>query len=471
MRGRVRVAALLVLVAVGGVLAYAAERAEVAPRRLAAYLERRADGHPGLLGDGARGLAGALERLDRGVHPLPLRPALRVGAQPVAAAAPAGRAVLVASEEQLREALQAALPGDVITLVPGAYHFGGTALPVNRPGSEAARITLRAQIPGSARLAFELVEGFHVSAPYWTFENLDIRGTCAEHTACEHAFHVVGGGHHFVARNNTLSDFNAHFKINGADGNWPDHGLVERNTLVNGAPRRTTNPVTPFDLVGASHWVVRDNLIADFVRAGADTTSYGAFAKGAGQGTRFERNVVLCEHRLRGQPGSRVGLSFGGGGSSADACRDGRCVVEHDDGVIEANLIAFCSDSGIDINRSSRSQLRHNTLVDTGGISVRSAAGSAEAEGNLVDGALYRRLGGSLHEHDNLATARLRLFLGSHPVRDLFADVAALDFAWRAGPPRREGAAGPTADLCGSPRPAQPAYGAFEDFGACAAPR
>lgn len=471
MRARVLVLALLVPIVAAGVLAYAAGQAEVAPRRLAAYLERRAEGHPNLLGDGVRWLSGMLERLDRGVSPLPLRPALRLGAQPAALPAPAGRAVLAASESQLREALQSALPGDVITLVPGDYRFSGAALPVNQPGSAAARITLRAQIPGSARLAFELTEGFHVSAPYWTFENLDIRGSCAEHAACEHAFHVVGGGHHFVARNNTLSDFNAHLKINGADDTWPDHGLIEGNTLVNSAARRTSNPVTPIDLVGASHWVVRGNLIADFVREGADTTSYGAFAKGAGEGTRFERNVVLCEHRVRGQPGSRVGLSLGGGGSSADACRDRRCVVEHDEGVIEANLIAFCADSGIDINRSSRSRVLHNTLIDTGGISVRSAAGSADIEGNLVDGALYRRLGASLHEHDNLATAPLRLYLGSHPVRDLFTDVGALDFAWRAGPPRREGAAEPAADLCGSPRPAQPAYGAFEDFRACVAPR
>lgn len=466
---------LVLLAAAGaGLLAWAAGRSEVAPRRVAVYLEQRATGHADLPGDATRWLARTLERLDRGVAPLPLRPALRLGAQPVpaAAAASAGRAVLAINEAQLEQALQQAKPGDVITLVPGTYRFSGRALTVDRPGTAAAPITLRAEPAGAARLEFALAEGFHVSVPYWTFENLDIRGVCSDHSACEHAFHVVGGAHHFTARNNTLSDFNAHFKINADKTAFPDRGRIEGNTLSNTAPRRTANPVTPIDLVAASHWLVRGNLITDFVRADSDAASYGAFAKGAGEGNRFERNIVLCEHRLRGQRGARVGLSLGGGGTTADACRDKRCVVEHDAGVIEANLIAFCSDSGIDINRASRSRVLHNTLIDTGGISVRSPAASAEVEGNLVDGALFTRLGGSLHPRDNLDSGPLRLFLGSHPQRDLFVDVAALDFAWRAGAPRRAGDAGTPADLCGTPRPAQPAYGAFEDFAAClAAPR
>lgn len=470
-RSRWLVRLLLALVAAGGVLAWLAWRVEVPPRRLAAYLQQRAAGHDDALGGLTRQVAGVFEALDRGVAPLPMRPAWRIGAPgPAASAAPAGRAVLAVDEAQLQLALQQAQPGDVITLVPGTYRFDGGPLAVQRPGTAAARITLRAQIPGTATLEFDLVEGFNVSAPYWTFENLDIRGVCEEHSKCEHAFHVVGGAHHFVARHNTVADFNAHFKINGQSDAVPDDGLIEGNTLSNTAPRRTGNPVTPIDLVTASRWVVRANLISDFVRHQSTVTSYGAFFKGAGEANRFERNIVLCEHRLRGQPGSRVGLSLGGGGSQPYACRDKRCVVEQDGGVIESNLVAFCSDSGIDVNRSAMSRVRHNTLIDTGGISVREPASSAEVEGNLVDGALYSRSGATLHAHDNRDTDPLRLYLGSHPVRDLFADVAALNFAWRGPPPRRTAAgAGLPADLCGTPRPAQPAYGAFEDFAACRA--
>ncbi len=94
-------------------------------------------------------------------------------------------------------------------------------------------------------------------------------------------------------------------------------GWSRDNRIYNTAARRTENPVTPIDLVAASDWTIRGNLVADFVKDGSDRTSYGVFAKGGGSGNLLEGNTVLCEHRLRGAPGRRVGLSFGGGGSGA----------------------------------------------------------------------------------------------------------------------------------------------------------
>ncbi|MCW5665620.1 MAG: right-handed parallel beta-helix repeat-containing protein [Piscinibacter sp.] len=459
---------LLAGVALGGAALLLASFGEVPPRRLADALERRARGHDGLAGDAARLLARAVGALDARLAPLPLRPAWAVGVQPQGAAAvPALREQLALDDAQLRQALAQARPGDVITLLPGAWRLSAP-LDANRPGRADAPITLRARRPGEVTLEVDTVEALRVSAPYWHVENLVLRGVCREHSDCEHALHVSGDARGFQARHNELSDFNAHVKVNGHDGRFPDDGLLEHNTLANSAARRTDNPVTPVDIVGASRWTLRANLIADFVREAADTTSYGAFAKGAAEGTRMLGNVVLCEHRLRGRPGSRVGLSLGGGGSQPYACRDRRCVVEHDAGLIEGNLIAFCSDAGIDLNGAARSLVRHNTLVDTGGLSARTGASSAELDGNLVDGALLARQGASLHGSDDLATPLWRLYLGSHPQRALFADPAALDFAWRDGPPRRAAAAAsaPT-DLCGASRPAAPAYGAFEDFRAC----
>ncbi|MDT1847664.1 right-handed parallel beta-helix repeat-containing protein, partial [Acinetobacter baumannii] len=90
-----------------------------------------------------------------------------------------------------------------------------------------------------------------------------------------------------------------------------------------------------------------NNVITDFVKVGGDRISYGAFAKGAARGTVFEGNVVVCEHLLRGHPGQRVGLSFGGGGTGKPYCRDGRCDAEHEGGTMRANLVASCSDAGI----------------------------------------------------------------------------------------------------------------------------
>jgi parallel beta-helix repeat protein len=316
-------------------------------------------------------------------------------------------------------------------------------------------------------LEFDMSEGFVVSEPHWTFENLSIRGVCAQHSSCEHAFHVVSRATHFVSRNNAVTDFNAHFKINGSEGNFPDHGLIEGNTLSNSSVRDTESSVTPIDLVAASHWVVRGNWISDFAKAGSDRVSYGAFAKGGGADNRFEQNIVLCEHFLRGAPGQRVGISLGGGGSGKEYCRDTRCITEQDGGVIRSNLIMGCSDDGIYLNRAATSQVYHNTLIDTGGISVRFVESSAELEGNLVDGAIRSRDGGALHATDNIQTLMTRQYLGSHPVRGLYRDPSGLDLSWAATPPRRQRAGVVPSDLCGSERPRPPTYGAFEDFSKC----
>jgi parallel beta-helix repeat protein len=314
-------------------------------------------------------------------------------------------------------------------------------------------------------LEFDMTEGFRVSEPYWSFENLRIRGVCNRHSDCEHAFHVVGRAHHFVARHNDVSDFNAHLKINGDNKSFPDDGLIEANTLSNSSIRDTDNPVTPIDLVAANRWTIRSNSISDFAKSGSDRVSYGAFAKGGGEGNVFERNLVICEHLIKGAPGQRIGISLGGGGSEQEFCRDARCITEQDGSTIRSNLVMSCSDDGIYINRSAISHVEHNTLIDTGGISVRFAESSAELEGNLVDGIIRRRDGATLYTTDNIQTSPSRLYVRSHPVRNLFRTLRTLQ--WDTAPPRRIAGAKHFPDLCEPERPAAPTYGAFEDFSKC----
>jgi hypothetical protein len=444
----------------------------VAPRLLALYLERRASGHHAFIEGIAAVASRGLLRADRGeLLPRTAYPAWAgAAASRHGAARPvSGRTVLVANATDALEALARAEAGDAITFLPGTYRFSGHALDLVRAGRADAPITVRAERLGQAVLEFELLEGFHVRAPFWAFENLEIRGVCRTHDGCEHAFHVVGAAHHVEIRNNVVRDFHSHVKVNGAGGRFPDAGRVAFNTLINGSPRATDAPVTPVDIVAASDWTIEGNLIADFVKAGGDRTSYGAFAKGGGSGNRFVGNVVLCEHRLRGAPGRRIGLSFGGGGSDARLCRDQRCVVEHDDGLMANNLIASCSDEGIYINRAARTRLLHNTVLDTAGVAVRFPESAAHAAGNLIDGALRSRDGGALDVLDNRTQWLAASFVGLHPVRRLFADADELDLRWAGTPPRRAIAApgAPSSDLCGAPRPSAAAYGAFEDLGHC----
>jgi hypothetical protein len=403
------------LAAAGGVL-YLQEQG-ITPRALAPYIEKRSSGHNPLITGAGQRLAAVLVGLDRAEAAPPMPPQGFAGAQPVAAAQDGGGTrKLVNSVEEARRAIAAAAPGDVIVFLPGTYRIRGNVA-VARAGEQGAPIVVRAERPGSVRIEFDAAEGFRVAAPYWRFENLTIRGACPQQEFCEHAFHVVGGAHHFAAVNNTILDFNAHFKINAEGGRFPDAGLIESNTLADSAPRRTAAPVTPIDLVAANDWLIRRNLITDFIKLGGDRISYGAFAKGAGARTRFEQNVVLCEQRLRGLPGQRVGLSFGGGGTGKPYCRDRKCVTEQDGGVMQDNLVASCSDVGIYVNAAAGTSLIGNKVIDTAGVDVRFPESSVEADGNLVDGSIRSRNGGRLHARNNQETPIALRYLGYHPLR------------------------------------------------------
>ncbi len=405
----VAVAALLIGAAIAAV-----DFVGVAPRVLGPYLERRASGHAQPIEATGRWLSAALVWMDRGeVAPRSQYPTWTL--PPVhthATSERVGRQLTLSEAQQLPLALVDAQPGDLITLTPGVYRYSGRALAVHRAGLREAPITLRALEPGTVTLEFDMLEGFHVSAPHWIFENLTLVGVCNPHTDCAHAFHVVGGATDVLIRNNVLRDFNAHIKINGAEGSYPDRGRLHNNQLYNTSARNTDTPVTPIDLVAANGWRIEENLIADFVKLRGDGTSYGAFAKGGGENNVFARNVVLCEHRLRGAPGRRVGLSLGGGGADPRACRNGRCAVEQERSVLRDNLIASCSDDGIYINRAAQTQLLHNTVVDTAGINVRFGESAAQVTHNWVNAPIVAKDGATLDARDNHTVGLLAMYWG-----------------------------------------------------------
>ncbi|MCU0938743.1 MAG: right-handed parallel beta-helix repeat-containing protein, partial [Burkholderiaceae bacterium] len=90
-----------------------------------------------------------------------------------------------------------------------------------------------------------------------------------------------------------------------------------------------------------------------------------------------------------------------------------------------------------------------------------------------IDGPLRERDGAALRATDNRSTWLVASYLRLSDVRAGFADALALDLRWNGQPPRRRTAAGSPderPDLCGARRPANPAYGAFEDLARCASP-
>ncbi|MDR0777415.1 MAG: right-handed parallel beta-helix repeat-containing protein [Azonexus sp.] len=451
-----------------GAMLTALLKVDVSPRILALYLAHRSEGHSSLITAPVNKITSLLQWLDRGPE---LAAALEypawAGAQKSIRLETPLAKFLVDRPEALQAALDAAQPGDRIEFLPGVYRFHGKSINVRRGGAEGAPITLAAHQLGEVTLEFDMLEGFNVSAPFWHFENLIMRGVCENDAYCEHAFHIVGSAHGVKIRNNRIEDFNAQIKINGEKGRFPDNGVIEGNSLTASHARRTNKPVTPIDLVGASNWQIRRNLIADFIKRGGDQTSYGGFAKGSGQNNRFESNLVLCEYRLRGEPGRRIGLSLGGGGTGASVCRDRRCITEQEGGALHGNVLAFCSDAGFYLNRAANSQVIHNTLLDTAGIDLRGVETSGRFAGNLLDGGIRVTDGATLESANNRIAGRLAAYFGYHPIRALFRDAASLDLIWADVPPTGGVAQPGEIDFCGQPRPVSPHLGAFENFANC----
>ncbi|AOF88102.1 chondroitinase B family protein [Hydrogenophaga sp. RAC07] len=386
-------AALLTLTPTGQNLV--AEANSRSPQEIIRYLKRRLEGHNKLEAVLLPPLHAAQRHFEREPPAGPL-PTLGKGRQATALKEPiAGisQQIHVDSPQAIRQALLQAKAGTRIVVAPGLYPFS-LKMRLGNEGRSDAPIVLSAERPGAVWFQFGQVEGILVDRPYWTFENLDIRGVCKRHDDCEHAFHVVGRAAFTTIRNNRITDFNTHIKVNGYNGDWPDHGMLAHNTLTNTSERATTKPVVPFDLVGANHWRVQDNLVSNFVKRDGNKVSYGLFMKGASEGGRIERNLVICTPNDISRPGARVGISFGGGGTGPAVCRDGTCqAYEHRLGLAANNIVAHCNDTGLDVNQSNQIVLAHNTLINTSGVATRGTLAQARLYGNLYEGVARARDG------------------------------------------------------------------------------
>lgn len=424
------------------------ERPEVTPRAL---IESMGKGQQ----------RGALPRqmYDTDGHPKPLNAAdVRLQRHVPGEATALGETHWVRNATELKHAAARARAGDVIQLMPGRYQLSGWLQPKN-DGTALQPVIVRAEAPGAAII--EVNSGtIHQDRAYWIYENLVLEGHCGgRDVPCEHAFHVVGGGRNVVIRNNLIRNFAAHIKVNGERGQFPDHGLLQFNTLTNDKAFGH-GMLAPFDLVGASHWVVSDNHVSHFVKQWSKNASYGVFMKGGGEGGRIERNVVVCSTDGDiSHFGSRVGISLGGGLTEKPFCPDQECIYEHKGGTVINNVIINCNDFGIDNNRSVQSVVAHNTVINTYGIGVRGIPSDAEVYGNVVDGAINARRGGTLVNAHNLR----------HGIPEQLQDPFRLDFTWRQMPDLIPTHPLVHDDFCGVPRAAQSLPGAFRDAGTCKA--
>ncbi len=375
------------------------------------------------------------------------------------------RQVMVADTQELLHAISSAVPGDVITLAAGTYRIKKRTISVNKPGMAENPIQVRAQKLGQAKIELNSLEGFLVNAPFWVFENLDIKGVCNDDSYCEHAFHVVGKGRGFVLRNSRLHDFNAMIKANGLDNSnggrdWPDGALIEGNSFYNSSIRNTRSSVVPIDVVGADDWVIRENLIADYGKGQGDQISTAAFIKGNASRGVFENNLVVGEYEHSG--GVRLGLSFGGGGTSQSASRHKDNSVEHTDGIARNNIVMYTSDVGFYLNKSRNTQVLNNLLFQTLGVDVRFPGSSAVVKNNLLDGKIRERNGGVSVEDRNLL---LNDGVFGKSFVDIFENPREGDFTVRDNSALiKKGGASDFVrfDFCNRPRGTSPDIGPFE---------
>lgn len=360
----------------------------------------------------------------------------------------------VGTTTDLIAAISNAHPGDEIVLADGTYALTGVSC--SAVGTEAAPITVRAANPLGAHIEFDALEGFKVSGAYWHFEGLDVKGVCASDPNCEHAFHVTGAADGFVLRKSRVRDFNAQLKVNASmiNGSYvqPNRGLIEYNELGDTRGRNTSNPVTKLNIDTGDDWIIRGNYIHDAYKMGGDGISYATFMKSGGHRGLIERNLVVCSKDTTG--GTRIGLSFGGGGTGAQYCAPAYdpnvpCSVEHSDGTMRNNIIANCSDVGIYINRGKSSHILYNTLVATSGIDFRFDTTTGEAVGNVMAGTIHLRDSGTATKTSNLEGVTQFATWYQAPLTgdlEVIGDVSSLI---GAGPTRDD----VPNDYCGATRP------------------
>lgn len=305
------------------------------------------------------------------------------------------REVPVTDVPSLLRAIKLAEPADRIVLQPGRYRL--KKILVTRPGAANAPITVTALNPSQTQIETDAVELFKLDAPYWVFENLDIRGGEYSH----HAFHIVGRADNTVLLGNHIVGFHASVKGNPQEKISPDNVVIMGNAFYNETPRETVSPVTMINVVGGDNWRITKNFIADFAKGGRDGTSYGAFLKGGGKGGLFEHNLVMCEWRHKGR--RRVGLSYGGGGTFR--CTGPDCPLEHQNGIMRNNVIINCPEApGVYINRSRDIAIHHNTIFKSWGVTLQFKDTFATVQNNIMSGAVSLRQGAEVKSDDNIQT-------------------------------------------------------------------
>ena len=292
-----------------------------------------------------------------------------------------GNVVDVCSEAEILAAIQNATAGDVITVCPGTFAFN-QLISVNADGTDADRIFLRAETPGTVTFNLSHIENFKISGKFWIFENITYFGDCNNANNCEHAFHIVADADDLIFRYNEVVNFASHVKLNGeVVGNGPAKAFPDRiwfienfwhNTkyVQNDAPHNILN------LDGGQNHVVRGNIFADYsAPLSLPKSASAVYPKASTLGMLIEQNLIVCEKsRPEGETNRGIQLGDGAPASICDGDDDqdgnGDCIEngQNQEALVRNNIVMGCnnggSSGGIMINSDRDSWLSHNTVYD-----------------------------------------------------------------------------------------------------------
>ena len=284
----------------------------------------------------------------------------------------------------------------LITMAPGVYKFSGRPVKLERSGMNFP-IVISGGEYGNVIFELDKKVGFEIDSPFWHFDSIIFKGTCDKDSSCDHAFHLKAGADNVIFTNNDFVNFNAAIKSNGevdkqtALSAFPSYVNISHNRFYNEWVRNTHLPVTPIDVVGGKGWRIEHNFISDFAKALGNRVAYGAFLKGGSQNGTFYKNVVACSYKLPflNFSDTRVGLSFGGGGTSPEFCQSESrgCQYEHYNGNMDSNVIFNClTDVSVYINKSQQIKMVSNVLLNSLGINIANASSDIDVRENILHG-------------------------------------------------------------------------------------
>ncbi len=276
------------------------------------------------------------------------------------------RTVQVASESELRDAINYAQPGDLIVIAPGDYVLGQQLWIAARGTATNPIYVVAGGQRGSVRIRVPEDEGFNVgdNSAYLVFENLEISNTGNT------VFHVQDGANHITLRNLNLHDA-------GLDGdvikvNQANFVLIEGCDVSKPGRRADDSGGNAYqegiDFMDSVGSVIRYNYIHDF-------GNLGGYAKGGAGGVLFEYNLIDASSQADPEADPAFGI---GGWSDLEYLRGAR--YESYDTIFRRNVIARARSGALALYDAYNATISDNLFIDNDRVLIQFRAGNAPAE-------------------------------------------------------------------------------------------